>query len=185
VRNLLLWLPICALVWAFLTPAYNLVLARAGQGLLRLAERPAATRLEPYGRHHLLILRPAERVPGLPYSMRTSDLHFPVILMGALFLAVPGVPWKQRLENLALAGLALGVFQLLLLYSWVQFIYATQLGAWSAQAYGGVARNFWGLAKHLLDLPFKLGLPLLLWGWFYLGELLEGAGEPAAAHEIW
>ena len=37
----------------------------------------------------------------------------------------------------------------------MKFVYATQLGAWSLAHYGAFARNFWGLGKHLLDLPFK------------------------------
>jgi hypothetical protein len=183
-RNLVLWLPASALVWVFLTPSYNLFLTRSAEALVRLGERPSATRLEPYGRHHLVITRVTERVRGLPYSVRTTDLHFPMILLGALFLAVPGVPWRQRLENLALAGLAMAAFHLVLLYAWVQFVYATQLGAWSAQSYGPLARNVWGLGKHLLDLPFKLGLPLLLWAFFYLRELLPAPAAAPPAHEI-
>jgi hypothetical protein len=168
---LLAWIPVCALVWVFLTPAYNLFLAGAAERLVRVSERPSTTRLEPVDRNYLVITRAADRVRGLPYSVRTTDLHFPVILMAALFLSVPGVPTRRRLENLALAALIMASFHVLLLVAWVQFVYATQLGAWSHQAYGAFGRNFWGMAKHLLDLPFKLGLPLMLWVGFYFGEL--------------
>jgi hypothetical protein len=37
------------------------------------------------------------------------------------------------------------------------------------------------MGKHLLDLPVKLALPLLLWCWFYLGRLL--ARDDAAAQD--
>ena len=57
---------------------------------------------------------------------------------------------------------------------WVKFVYATQLGSWSAANYGPWQQNFWGLGKHLLDLPFKFSLPLLLWAGFYLRQLLPG-----------
>jgi hypothetical protein len=50
----------------------------------------------------------------------------------------------------------------------------------SARHYGPVARNFWGLGKHLLDLPLKLGLPLLLWAAFYLRLVLPARPEPAS-----
>lgn len=176
-RSLLVWIPLCALTWAFLTPAYNLFLAGTSERLVRLAERPAATRLEPVGRHHLVITRTTERVRGLPYSVRTTDLHFPLVILGGLFLAIPGVPMKQRLENLAIAAVVMALFHVILLVAWVQFVYATQLGSWSAQSYGPFARNFWGMGKHLLDLPFKLGFPLLLWAAFYLRELLPAVAE--------
>ena len=62
----------------------------------------------------------------------------------------------------------------------VKFIYATQLGAWSAENYGSWGQNFFGLGKHLLDLPFKFALPLLLWSALYLRQLLPGTdGRPS------
>ena len=61
----------------------------------------------------------------------------------------------------------------------VKFIYATQLGDWSLEHYGPVARNAWGLAKHLADLPFKFGVPVALWASFFLGDLLD-ARRPGA-----
>ena len=55
----------------------------------------------------------------------------------------------------------------------MKFVYATQLGSWSLANYGAVARNLYGMGKHLLDLPIKLALPLILWASFYFGRLLE------------
>ncbi|HVS03279.1 MAG TPA: hypothetical protein VMT16_10965 [Thermoanaerobaculia bacterium] len=170
-RNLLLWLPPVALVWLLVTPYYNLFLTHAAENLVRLTERPDVTRLQTHDRHHLVITRTGARVPGLPYSVRTTDVHFHLVLLGALFLAVPSVPWRQRLANLGWALLATVFFHLLDLLFWVKFVYATQLGAWSAARYGAFGQNFWGLGKHLLDLPVKLALPLALWGVAYLGEL--------------
>jgi hypothetical protein len=70
-------------------------------------------------------------------------------------------------------------FQVLLVLFWVEFTYTTQLGTWSLEHYGAFARNFWGLGKHLLDLPIKLALPFILWAAFYLGRLL-----PEPDHDI-
>ena len=57
------------------------------------------------------------------------------------------------------------------LFFWVKFIYATQLGSWSLEQYGALTRNVWGMGKHVLDLPVKLGLPLLLWAVSFWEEL--------------
>ena len=62
----------------------------------------------------------------------------------------------------------------------MKFFYATQLGQWSTEHYGPFARNFWGMGKHLLDLPVKLALPLVLWCGFYLRDLL---GRPASEEQ--
>ncbi len=96
-------------------------------------------------------------------------------MLGAFFLAVPGLSARQRFEPLGwslLISIFLHIFTLLF---WVKFVYATQLGGWSAEHYGGWSSNFWGLGKHLLDLPFKFSMPLLLWAGFYLGELLRAS----------
>jgi len=172
VRNLVIALVPVALVWVLSTPFYNLFLTHATENLTRLTESPSVTRLEPRETHYFVITRtdfPTSK--GFLESVRVTDVHFPLILLGALFLAVPGVPFKERLQNLGWAVLISVFFHLILLLFWVKFVYATQLGAWSLENYGPFARNFWGLGKHLLDLPFKFGLPLALWVAFYLGEL--------------
>ena len=186
-RNLLLAvLPVYA-VWALATPLYDRVLVAGGQAVVRLAESPNVTRLLPAYQdpHYAWIDRldfpPARR---RVHSFRVTDLHFHLVLLGALFLAVPGISWRERLGALGWALLAAFGFHLVLVLFWVKFVYATQLGAWSAEHYGAFARNFWGLGKHLLDLPVKLALPFALWAAFHLRRLLprraeEGATRPA------
>ena len=182
--GLLLWLPICGAAWMQATPYYNLFLVHAGARLSRLTERPGVTRIALDRGEQAVISRLDTRAGGrLPYRLRANDLHFPLVLLGALFLAVPDVPWRRRLENLGLAVLIAVCFQLLDLFFWVKFVYATQLGDWSTARYGAFARNFWGMGKHLLDLPVKLALPLVLWSFFYLRQLLsfppESGAQPA------
>ena len=180
IRNTVLWLLPATVLWVLLTPRYNLFLRTAGENLVRLTESPDVTRLDPRDGHYAVIARldfpPAREAVG---SFRVTDLHFPVILLAALFLAVPGVPWRERLANLGLALVATAVFQVVLVLFWVKFTYATQLGSWSLEHYGAFGRNAWGLGKHVLDLPVKLALPLLLWAGFYLDRLLP-RGTPEA-----
>jgi hypothetical protein len=172
------WAIPVALLWFLLAPYYNLFLARSGERLVRLGERPAVTRMPLARGQDALITRSDTRAGGrLPYSLHLSDVHFPVVLLVALFLAVPDVPWPRRLVNLGYALLVAIGFHLLDVIFWVKFVYATQLGEWSLRQYGPLARNFWGLGKHLLDLPVKLALPVLLWAWFYLGPLLGRQAE--------
>lgn len=178
IRNTVLWLLPVGALWAATTPAYNHFLRVAGQNLVHVAESPDVTRLHRQDPHTALIARldfpPSQEVVS---SVRLTDLHFPVILLAALFLAVPDAPWRRRLENLGLALVISAVFQVVLVLLWVKFTYATQLGAWSLENYGPFARNAWGLAKHVADLPVKLGLPFLLWAAFYLDRLLPDGSE--------
>jgi hypothetical protein len=177
IRNILLWIVPVALVWLAVTPVYNRFLKTAAENLLLLTESPNVTRLLAQDPHTAHIRRrdfpPSRSVVG---SVRVTDLHFHLVLLAALFLAVPDVPWRERLANLGWAVLIAVFFHLLLLFFWVKFVYATQLGSWSLAHYGPFARNLFGLGKHLLDLPFKLSLPLVLWAAFYIRRLLEEVG---------
>ncbi len=181
VRNVVLLMIPAALVWALLTPFYNRFLEVAGQNAAHLIESPDVTRLYPKDSDFALIARlDFPREHEVVSSLRVTDLHFPVILLVALFLGVPQVPWRERLANLGWALVISACFDVVLTLFWIEFTYGTQLGSWSIEHYGSFARNFWGLGKHVLDLPVKLGLPFLLWAWFYLGSLLPDRETEAA-----
>jgi hypothetical protein len=113
--------------------------------------------------------------------VRTTDLHFPMVYLWAMFMAVPGVPWTTRIARTGWATLIHVFFHVILLLFWVKFAYATQLGEWSQEHYSGFAQTFWGLGKHLLDLPFKFGMPLILFAGYYYGWLMSGARRETAA----
>jgi hypothetical protein len=177
IRNVLLWLlPVWA-VWTLATPAYNRFLLVGGANLLHLSESPPVTVFHHNDDHFASLERrdfpPARALVGP--ALRVTDIHFHLVLLGALFLAVPGISWRRRAENLGWAALATVFFDLVLVFLYAKYLYATQLGAWSLTHYGPFARNGYGLARHLLDLPGKLALPFALWAGFYL-RLLGGAG---------
>lgn len=173
ILGVLLWLLPVAAVWWLLTPVYNVFLTTAAENLVRLTESPNVTRLLEHDEHHLVITRTDySTAKGWLESVRTTDVHFPLVMLGAFFLATPGIPWKRKLENLGWAALISVFFHIISLLFWVKFVYTTQLGEWSAENYNTLQINFWGLGKHLLDLPFKFAMPLLLWAGFYIGELL-------------
>ncbi|HXU45228.1 MAG TPA: hypothetical protein VN783_06865 [Thermoanaerobaculia bacterium] len=178
VRNLLLALIPVAAVWWLATPLYNRLLLGGAQTLLHATESPDATSLLPRDDQSAYVQRrdfpPAK---SLVHSFQVTDVHFHLVLVFLLFLAVPGVPWRRRLENLGWALLATVLFDLALVFFLVKAAYATRLGAWSAAHYDAFSRNVYGLIAHLLDLPFKLGLPFLLWAGCYLGDL---QGRPPA-----
>ncbi len=171
-RNCLLWLLPSALLWVLVTPFYNKFLLASGENLVHLSESPNVTSLLRRDVHFAYVSRrdfPPSR--SLVHSFRVTDVHFHLVMLIALFLAVPRLSWRRRVENLGWALLITVFFDILLVFFYVKFAYATQLGAWSLAHYGAFARNFWGLGKHLLDLPLKFSLPFLLWSGFYLREL--------------
>jgi hypothetical protein len=173
IRNCLLWLLPAALLWALATPFYNRFLLASGENLVHLTESPNVTDLLRRDDNFAYVSRldfPLSR--SLVHSFRVTDMHFHLVMLMALFLAVPRLSWHRRLENLGWALLVSVFFEIALILFLVKFVYATRLGAWSLAHYGAFARNFWGLGKHLLDLPFKFSLPFLLWAGFNLQELM-------------
>ncbi len=182
-RNVLLWLLPVAAVWVLLTPIYNRFLTQSAENLVRLTESPGVTRLQVRETHYFVINRTDVPAPkGWLASVRVTDTHFPWILLGALFLAVPKISWRTRWANFGWASLCSIFFHIFALFLWVKFVYATQLGSFSQEHFSAFSQNFWGLAKHLVDLPFKFALPLLLWSAFYLRQLLPH-DPPAAGTE--
>ena len=181
VRDILLSAVASAIVWTTITPVYNRVLVRWTEQLVRLTESPSVSRVEMQDRHYAAIRRSDFSGDKHLYRIRVTDIHFNLILTGALFAAVPAIAARRRLTNLGWALFASILFHILLFFFFVKFVYATQLGAWSAEHYGAFARNFWGLGKHMLDLAFKFALPLILWAGFYYSELVEHLPSKRAA----
>lgn len=172
-RNCLLWLLPAALLWTLMTPYYNRFLLKSAENLVHITESPDVTDLLRKDRHFAYVLRrnfPPSK--SLVYSFRVTDVHFHLVMLMALFLAVPRLPGRRRKENLGWAVLITVFFDILLIFFLVKSAYAARLGTWSLEHYGAFARNFWALGKHLLDLPLKLALPFLLWASFYLRDLL-------------
>jgi len=180
-RNVLLLLPAAVALWLAVAPVYNRMLVNGGELLLHLGESPNQTRVYlREGRYAMVVRHDVSGGQRFVAELTLADLHFNLILLVALFLAPPGVPWARRWRRLGLAALAGLAFHLALIVFRIESVYALELGEWSARHYGPVARNFWGLGKHLLDLPLKLGLPLLLWATFYLRLVLPARPEAAA-----
>ena len=188
-RDVAIWLVPSVLLWIAITPFYNRFLRESAETMVRLTERPAVSHLYPAPKseerknqeiHYLVITRDDHTAKkGFLYSVRTTDLHFPMVYLWAMFMAVPGVPLKTRLARTGWATLIQVFFHVILLVFWVKFAYATQLGEWSAEHYGAFGQTFWGLGKHLLDLPFKFGLPLILFAGYYWDWLLTGTRRDA------
>jgi hypothetical protein len=182
-RNALLWIAPVALVWLVATPVYNRFLAAAGEIVLHAAESPNASRLYVRDSHVLRIVR--TDIGGgqnTLHETRLSDFHFDWILLGVLFLATPSIAPRRRAETLAWSVAALVLFHLLLVVFYVESVYANDLGDWSLRHYGALARNFWGLGKHLLDLPLKFALPFALWAvnfWPSIAEPPSSVRQPA------
>jgi hypothetical protein len=135
---------------------------------VRLFERPRATRLYADGRRVMVDRSDFPSASDRP-SLPADDLTFDVILL----LTLAGTT-KGLFRDRAMKGLGIS------LVAAVESFYATQLGAWSAAAYGSFARNFWGTASHFWRLAGCFAAPFLLW-WLLIRPAGADAAAPGAA----
>jgi len=159
-------------LWRAGTPAYNRLLADAAEPVLRLLERPAATRL--YAEGTRIVVDRADFAsrsdrPSLP----ADDLTINVILL--LTLAATR---KNLLKDAGILGLAaalgvLGLTHVAALVCAVKSLYATRFGEWSAAAYGPLSRELWTAATHFYRVAGCWAIAFALW-WGLLGPGFRG-----------
>lgn len=164
------------MLWRAGTPGYDRILAGLAEPVVRLLERPPATRLYAEGTRVVIdradFPSSSER-PALP----ADDLTFDVILLLALAGATPGLFRDRAMKGLAISLLVLFALHVGALVVAVESFYATKLGAWSAATYGPVSRNLWATASHFWRLAGCFAAPFVLW-WLLIRP--AGADQPAA-----
>jgi len=161
-----------------LTAAYNAVVARPAEAILRTVENPAVTRIRPSG-HEVIIDRddfpPKSPRPGVPLR----DLTFNIVLVVALFASSEKTFSNRNVVGFLLACILLYVTHVLALIVTIQSIYALKLGPWSLAKYGSFARNFWGTAEHFYRLVGMYAIGFASW-WIFrpAGVALSRAKNP-------
>ena len=177
------------MLWRGGTPGYDRLLAGLAEPVVRLLERPPATRLYAEGTRVVIdradFPSTSER-PALP----ADDLTFDVILLLTLAATTPGLFRDRAIRGLAISLLVLFALHVGALVAAVESFYATKLGAWSAATYGPVSRNFWATVSHFWRLAGCFAAPFVLW-WLLIrpaGADASGArgraeGEPVPEEE--
>lgn len=152
-------------LWWALSAPYARLLASVSETLIRLAERPAVTRLAADGNEMVIDRDDFPRASPRP-GLLLTDLTANIIVLTTLF-AVARRPLNDRnMVGLLLASLCLVVVHVAAVVVNVQSIYALRLGAWSARNYGPVARNLWGAGAHFYSVVGVFGAAFALW-WLF------------------
>jgi hypothetical protein len=134
--------------------------------MVRLLERPAATRLYAEGTRVVVDRADFPSSSDRP-ALAADDLTFDVILLLALAAATPGLFRDRAMKGLAISLVVLFVLHVGALVVAVEAFYATMLGAWSTGTYGPVARNIWATASHFWRLAGCFAAPFVLW-WVFI-----------------
>lgn len=156
-------------LWWGAMPIYARVLAAVAEPVLRLTERPAATRLHADGR--LLVIERSDFPPTSDRpAVQADELTFNVILLVTLAASSGRLLSDRGLARLAAALGILAVIHVMAVVVAVKSVYALRLGAWSAAVYGALSRHLWAGASHFYRFVGVFAAPFLLWWLLLRGE---------------
>lgn len=150
------------ILWLLLRPAADVAVAGLAQTLIRAFEHPRVTRLV-VDDHRVQVHRSDFRSgSGIP-TISLAEINFNLIVLLALYLALPRPFSRRQLERLFMGLGVLYLTQTLNLVFHVKTLYATGLGEWSRQSYTDLARNVFGFGQYFTDLPGRFSFPFLIW----------------------
>ena len=170
------------ILWLLLRPAIDIAVAGLAQTLIRAFEHPRVTRL--VVDDHLVQVRRSDfrSGSGIP-TVSLAENNFNLIVLLALYLALPKPFSRRQLERLFMGCCVLYLTQTLNLVFHVKTLYATGLGEWSQQSYSDLARNVFGFGRYFTDLPGRFSFPFLIWlgfNWDVVMRMLRPGEEENA-----
>jgi len=184
-RRLPLTLVIGTVAWLLLRPITDAAVAGGAQILIRSFEYPRVTRLVSVD-HRAQIRRSDFRIDSKIPAIPLTENNFNLIVLLALFLALPRPFSRPQLERLFMGWCVLYLTHAANLVFHVKTLYATGLGEWSTHNYSDAARNIFGYFRYFTDLPGRFGFPFLIWlgfNWEVVMRILRPDGEEKPALE--
>lgn len=150
--------------WLALSPLYAQSLAAISQGVIRLAERPVVTSINPRG---TLMVVERRDFPATSSSrqlgVESTDITFNFILLATLFAVSARALSDRNVFGFLAAAAGLVLVHVAAVVAFVKAYYALSFGAWSAAHYGAVARTFWGAAPYFYSVIGVYGFAFALW----------------------
>ncbi len=167
------------LLWAFLTPVYDRLIAAGAEKVLRAFENPPVTQLRPKEDGYTTVDRDdfdkrSRQRPAIPIK----DLTFNIALVTALFAASRRTFSDRNIGGFLLAAVCLALTHVLGAVFEVMSIYVAKLGMWSTVHYSSLERNVWGVLNHFYRLVLMYAIGFALW-WVFRDP--GTAAAPAAA----
>jgi len=146
-------------LWFAGAPAWNEVLCRFVQPLLRIDHRFAGATLLTFDRIVRITSPTALPVAHVPADLLTYN----IILLIALF-AMNDRPWRfANLRAAAISFVVVALAHVAGLLIAIESTYALRLGAWSEQNYGSFAQDFWLFAELFYRVVGMFGLVFACW----------------------
>lgn len=158
-------------LWYFLSPAYNHVLAPPSTVILKLSEMGGehiTNSMEAKGRNILVHHAASARNPDLAVRVKSRVLHFDMVLLFALIWAVPHIHWKKRMRIFLLGFVILFGLHLLKILIFVKREYSQNIKVdgvpyWSPFQ----AKAYYYLGDFVILVGNQI-FPILIWSLLYV-----------------
>ena len=151
-----------AVVWWYLTPGYNEVVARPCVGVLRFDRRLRDIKSAPEQRW--IQLRSARgRFP--PVKIPADQLTYNLILYAGLIATERRMFRDQHVVMVIIGIVVLFVAHVAAFVVVTESSYATVLGEWSEAHFGELEANVWVALQMFYRLVAMFAIPFALWWW--------------------
>lgn len=162
-------------IWVYLSPVYDGVIASGAAATMRAFEKPPVTHLRVAEDNFVTVDRadfdPRSKRPAIP----VRDLTFNFLLLTALFAASKRVFSDKNIGGFIVACVILALTHVFGTIAEVMSIYVAKLGPWSTAHYSDFSRTFWGVTNHFYRLVLMYAIAFALW-WIFRGK---GDAAPA------
>lgn len=156
------------LLWYFLSPLYNQILAPLSEQIIKLTETkelPVTTSFEAVGKKILVYNVAFTDSPA--FTIRGNVVHFDLVFVLALIWAVPNINLKRR-GKIILWGLGiLFGLHLIKMFVFVKESYCTHLSFDGVPYCTIFQTKIYQRANEFILLVVNQIFPVLIWGWLY------------------
>jgi hypothetical protein len=164
------------LLWYFLSPLYNQILAPVSTQILKLSEiggEHITNYMQVQGKYIFVQHAGSEDHPELSVRVRTNVVHFDMVLLFALIWAVPDINWKRRMKIFLLGFAVIFVLHLVKIFIFVKNEYAPHIKVNDVHYWSTTQQKAYRYLSDFILLVVNQIFPVLIWSLLYVGYWWE------------
>jgi hypothetical protein len=158
------------LLWFFLSPLYNQVLAPFSEEIIKLSEKGGVhitNSLQVQGKYIFVHHVASEENPEQTIRVRTNVVHFDMVLLFALIWAVPHINLRKRIKIFLLGFAILFVLHLFKIFIFVKNEYAPHIKVDDLPYWSPIQQKAYRYLNDFILLVVNQIFPVLIWGLLY------------------
>ena len=158
-------------LWYFLSPVYNHILATPSVLILKLSEiggKHITNSMQVQGKHIFVHHVVSEKNPDLTVRIKSRVLHFDMVLLFALIWAVPHISWKKRFKIFLLGFAIIFVLHLFKIFVFVKREYSLHITVGGVSYWSPFQQKAYHYLGDFIVLVVNQIFPILIWSLLYV-----------------